>query len=186
MQLSNWRTDRAVKLSDENYPVWKVDLVFSQIDYHSHINIITDKIKSVVHWEYGNDRWFTANTTHGSEYSSTTNEDGDSFFNDGEFEDSQLLRSTVPIFSSRSKQGLGIGFINLDFIRFKFYQSMVIATFRNFAFGWLSKQFNYYTKFNIERDSAWQTKRTTTFTTTHNQKDNRIYSIFDKNYIPTV
>ncbi|KAN0039945.1 hypothetical protein ACTA71_011827 [Dictyostelium dimigraforme] len=83
MQLGNWRTDRAVKLSDENYP-----------------------IKSVVHWEYGNDRWFTANTTHADEYSSTINEDGDSFFNDGEFEDSQLLRSTVPIFSSRSKQGL--------------------------------------------------------------------------------
>ncbi|KAK5581142.1 hypothetical protein RB653_001170 [Dictyostelium firmibasis] len=115
-QLGNWRTDRAVKLSDEIYPIWKVDLEFSkdQLPF-SYKYIIADKIKSVVHWEYGNDRWFTASTTHATEYSSTTNEDRDFFFNDGEFKDSQLLRSAgvaVPIFSLRSKQGLGIGEFN--------------------------------------------------------------------------
>ncbi|KAN0039948.1 hypothetical protein ACTA71_011830 [Dictyostelium dimigraforme] len=31
--VGNWRTNRAVKLNDENYPVWKVYLEFSRINY---------------------------------------------------------------------------------------------------------------------------------------------------------
>ncbi|EGC36898.1 hypothetical protein DICPUDRAFT_46840 [Dictyostelium purpureum] len=114
--LGNWRTDRAVKLSDEFYPVWKVDLEFSkeQLPF-SYKYIIADKTKSYVHWEHGSDRWFTASTVHATEYSNTTNEDRDFFFNDGEFKDSQLLRTAgvaVPVFSLRSKKGLGIGEFN--------------------------------------------------------------------------
>ncbi|KAF2072528.1 hypothetical protein CYY_006171 [Polysphondylium violaceum] len=114
--LGNWRTDRAIRLCDDSYPIWKVDLEFpkDQLPF-SYKYIIADKSKSIVHWEQGSDRWFTASVIHASEYSQTKNEERDFFFNDGEFKDNQLLRTAgvaVPVFSLRTKKGLGIGEFN--------------------------------------------------------------------------
>ncbi|KYQ94039.1 4-alpha-glucanotransferase [Tieghemostelium lacteum] len=115
--LGNWRTDKSIQLSDEDYPVWKVDLEFTkdQLPF-SYKYIISDKTRSYVHWEQGSDRWFTSSVIAASDYSLTKAEERDFFFNDGEFKDSQpQLRTTgvaIPIFSLRTNNGLGVGEFN--------------------------------------------------------------------------
>eukprot|EP01132_Coremiostelium_polycephalum_P009919 gene9919-12163_t len=114
--LGNWRTDRAIRLSDESYPLWKVDLEFTkeQLPF-SYKYIIADKAKSYVHWEEGSDRWFTSSIVHSSDYASTKNEERDFYFNDGDFKDSHIWRTTgvaIPVFSIRTRNGLGVGEFN--------------------------------------------------------------------------
>ncbi|GAM28256.1 hypothetical protein SAMD00019534_114320 [Acytostelium subglobosum LB1] len=114
--LGNWRTDRAIKMSDQHYPYWKIDMELNkeQIPF-SYKYIISDKSKTYVQWEEGQDRWFTSSILASNEYSSTRSEDRDYYFNDGDFKEEKQIRTTgvaVPIFSLRSKKGLGVGEFN--------------------------------------------------------------------------
>ncbi|EGG21415.1 4-alpha-glucanotransferase [Cavenderia fasciculata] len=115
--LGNWRTERAIRLADDNYPNWRVDLEFTkdQLPFSYKYIITDDTTKSHVHWEQGSDRWFTSSILHASDYSNAVNEDRVYFFNDGDFKESNLIRTSgvaVPVFSLRSKKGLGVGEFN--------------------------------------------------------------------------
>ncbi|EFA84397.1 4-alpha-glucanotransferase [Heterostelium album PN500] len=121
MTLGNWRTERAIKLSDQDFPLWKADLEFTkdQLPF-SYKYIIADKSKTYIHWEQGNDRWFTSSILPASEYSNTRSEERDYYFNDGDFKDVGQIRTTgvaLPIFSLRTKKGMGVGEFN-DLIPF--------------------------------------------------------------------
>lgn len=115
--LGNWDKSKAVPLGDATHPIWSVDLSFpnNQLSFEYKYLIIRGSDNSVI-WETGPNR--RSSTNHSEAPASATKKT--TIFGDGDFRGPSSWRGAgvaVPIFSLRTKSGLGVGeFLDLKLL----------------------------------------------------------------------
>jgi len=106
-ELGSWDDSKVVLMSDENFPVWKVDLPIEEkaVPFEYKFVIYSHKENKVVTWESGNNRYFPLyNLSDKKKLIVHTDE----FFNYpvGNWKTAGVA---IPVFSLRSKDGAGVG-----------------------------------------------------------------------------
>lgn len=105
--LGNWKSDKAVFLQDDSYPLWTVDIALKNPNAPAEFKFVVadKKSRAILQWESGDNRHLTPE--YGSSKSRLICITAEAFRHT-----SQPWRGTgvaIPVFSLRSESGTGVG-----------------------------------------------------------------------------